>query len=380
MNGRHLVALVLVAVALVGLAWLVSSRRVPVAVEEGPARRTPFLPELRERLRADAGSIDRIELQRGDRTTTIVRGADGWTLPDKASYPANQERVEEILRSLAGLEVDQALTSDPSRFSELGLGWPDAAGEATLVRLLAGGAPVSEVIVGRTKFTPPSVYVRRVGANETWRCVGSFAAEADAARLMQPVAVELPGPAIASIEWGDGVLRRNETGAWVAELAAPTATEGAQDADTSQPAASGAAASTADAAQGAAPGAGERQAGLARALPELFTRLEIDDVRPAGSTPAEWTVTAQIGDRPVVVEILPSETTADTGGRWVRVLVGDAQPGLNALAPPAETVAALERVRARTAGREFRMPTWRAGRLIELLAGDRASPSGQAGE
>lgn len=357
MSGRTLWAVVIAAVVLVALAWFASGRR-STTMEEGPtARREWLMPELRSKLAdpsADgAAMVDRIEIERaGDegQPTLLRRAGAGWIAPEKAEYPLDAERVEAILRGVATLEAAEPLTSDPSRFEALGLEWPAKAGdEALRLRVFAGDALLDDVILGKTKFSPPSIYARRVGENQTWRCLGTVPTERDAVRLMNPVLAQIPAEAIERIEWGDGVVRRDDAGAWIAEGGFAEA----------------------------------KRSDAARVLPELFTRLEFDDVRrPAASgVAAEESILARIGDRTVTIELLPNEAVGGEpgaasdraqGGRWFRVLVGDAESGLGGVALPEATngplLKILAEIRELTRNREFRIPAWRAGRLAALKA------------
>lgn len=342
MSGKAAVWSVIAAAVLIGLAWIAVARRAAPSGDQPSAAKSPFLPELREMLRKDPQIIDGIEIGRAGEKAVLVRVADGWIAPDKAGYPLDESRVEEILKALLTLERVEALTADPARHGELGLAWPDESGQATLVRLFSKGAVVAEVVTGRTKFTPPAVYVRKADENQTWRCAGEFSSQTDAARLMNTVLADLPPGVILAIEWGPARLERDDAGSWQVEGDVPEA----------------------------------KRSDVVRILPELFTRLEFDDVRatPAEPVTAADSVRAILPDRTLTLELLPLEagevpgSPAATPQRWVRLVVGDQEPGLAAQALSEEDLKRLDAIRTRSAGREFRLPSWRSGRLATLMS------------
>ncbi|MFO0872562.1 MAG: DUF4340 domain-containing protein [Phycisphaerales bacterium] len=365
---------VIAALAIVGVAVIAQRARTPAAPAEGAPRQGPFLPSVRDK----ADAIDRIEVQRGSRTMRLVRTNGQWIAPDKADMPVEPERVRDLLRGVANLEVEQAMTSSRERHADLDLEWSSPAGggatgagagasgeaprgaagatsRATLLRLFAEGeqAPLAEIVVGKTRFSPKAVYVRRLGEDQTWRCAGEVPVDIDAVRLMNPVLVELPAESLDAINWSgasggpSAIVRRDAGGGWVVEGDV----------------------------------AAERRSEAARVLPELFARLEFDDVRRAPASPDAplATITGAIGDRTIAIELLPDATPgadasaaapkATSGaGHWYRVVVGPTAPGVGTAAPSAEIVAKLEAIAARTAGREFRLPTWRSTRLDGLMA------------
>jgi len=341
-SGRSVLLSVLAAAALIGAAWFAVGRRSQTAGETPPNRRELLLADVHERLRGKAISIDRVEISRGGASALLVRSGEQWLAPEKTGYPLDAGRVEQALKALLTLEKVEGLTADPARYGALGLAWPDDAGVASLVRLYQGDTLLAEVVTGRSLFTPPTVYARRGDDPRTWRCAGEFAAETDAIRLMNTRLLDLPGEAIGAIDWGPLRLQRGEAGRWAVDgdLAAPTRAE------------------------------------LERLIPELFTRLEFSDIRPAGEHPAAETIRGLLGDRAVRIEFLPIESASQESegaasglrqaGRWFRIVVEEPQPGLAALALPEAIVAQLEEIKARTTGREFSVPAWRSERLAAL--------------
>ncbi|HMN97699.1 MAG TPA: hypothetical protein PKC43_14620 [Phycisphaerales bacterium] len=395
--GRTAVVAVAAGAALVVAAWVVTGFRTGPGTTPSDGR-AALLPELAAR----GDSVDRIEVERGGRRMVLARSGDGWVSADQAEYPVDPQKVVEILAKLARLQRGEPMTALPARHGELGLAWPDEQGDATLVRILAGGDVLSEIVLGQTRFAPPTTFARRLGEDQTWRCPAEVALDANAIILMSPVLLDLPAAPIALIEVERrlGAVVPNET----TGMGGTSGTDGTDagaasvviddEASTIPPAAAARPATIAllrdeDDATWRVEGLGgglddpDRSAELQRIVPELFGRLEFEAIRWTVDPPEtpEVVLRAQIGDRAVAIELLPEERTAATAGalesgwpqpsagRWFRVVVGDPQPGLGAVALTLDTNARLDAAGRRTAGREFRMAPWRAARLIRALGG-----------
>ncbi len=160
-----LLVLTLVSVALAG--WALVTRERPVASLQLDE---PFLPELAERL----GDVAELTVRKGETTITARRTADGWVVVEAGDFPADPERIREIVLGLAAMRLVEAKTADPARFARLGLD-PEASPEdARIVELRdAGGAVIARAILGKRKWSlygpgKSGMYVRRPDENRSW--------------------------------------------------------------------------------------------------------------------------------------------------------------------------------------------------------------------
>jgi hypothetical protein len=132
----------------------------------------PALPALR----AASVSIKSIELQRGSDRCRLELSSAGWTLPERENFAAAQEPVQDLLASLARLELLEPKTAKPENFEKLGLVAPADGGQTALsVRLLdAGGGEIGALLLGERAWDRgfPAVYVRRAGENQTYLAKG----------------------------------------------------------------------------------------------------------------------------------------------------------------------------------------------------------------
>jgi hypothetical protein len=173
MNPKTLIILAVSAVGLGGLAFYLSdSRSAPVI---SSLNDTPLFPKL---LAKDPPpSI--IEVRKGSQTITVRRGdaPDRWTIDQRDGYPADPERVRELVDGLMKAVVAEAKTSNPEYYQRLGVADPaDDADSSTLIVLKSDAdAPIAGVIIGKSAqgdvsdpadFNRPTrrgVYARRSG-------------------------------------------------------------------------------------------------------------------------------------------------------------------------------------------------------------------------
>jgi hypothetical protein len=170
-SGKTLLMLV-AALALAGVGWyLASGERAGWQRERVSAAGEPLLSEVDElesRLAAiefgDANQTRRVELQNGT-----------WVLADKDGYPAKQETVVSLFRSVAGLERVEAKTANPERHDRLGLVDPAQGGAARKVRFLdETGAELGALLLGESYrgLANPALFVRAADEDQCWLVEG----------------------------------------------------------------------------------------------------------------------------------------------------------------------------------------------------------------
>jgi hypothetical protein len=310
------------------------------SAEREPTRTAePFVATLTDSI----GRVSRIELHRGEESVELVRAIgdeNAWTVASAGGYPARIEAVRDIVAGLRSLEVDEPLTAKRDRHAELGLAWPDASGNAMLVRILdAGNAPLHEIVLGEERWEPRSQYVRRLAEDQTYRCRGAVTAEATVRTFVDPAIVVIDQQEMRSIAHDGLVLTRDEASAespipsWKAELAGPVA-------------------------DGVWPE--EQRAAAIQTLPSWAARLDLDDVRRRDREGASWT-----SDPALTVTYFLSNATVTVEGMregealWVRVSAAVSDP---AAAAPFDWSAWNTRMSAW----EFRLPEWKATSLARI--------------
>ena len=106
-------------------------------------------------LAVDTSAVQAVRIERSDGPSVrLERGDDGWTVAPadtSATYPASTQAVSDLFRSLPNLEVGAITTRQADKHPRYGV---DSTG-TRIAMLGAGGEPLGELIVGRTRMRRP---------------------------------------------------------------------------------------------------------------------------------------------------------------------------------------------------------------------------------
>src|SRR5689334_13243834 len=107
MNAKTLYSLIAAALVALIAAWWISSAQKPIS--ETAEQTKSLLPGFREQV----NNVDAITLTGAENKVlvTLKRGSDGWTIADKAGYPADLAKLREFLLKLADATVLEQKTS-----------------------------------------------------------------------------------------------------------------------------------------------------------------------------------------------------------------------------------------------------------------------------
>jgi hypothetical protein len=166
-QGFAALAVATAAMLVLAIASYASQTRLAQVKTSG----APLFPDLA----AAATRIAKVELRQGDKTLTLVRGNDGWSLADHGDYPVKPEAVRNLLMHLARAELIEAKTRNKDRHALLEL--EDPAGKDAKSRLVrvsdAAGTTLAGAIIGKKRYdafgaSKGGSYVRRVDDEQTW--------------------------------------------------------------------------------------------------------------------------------------------------------------------------------------------------------------------
>ena len=171
----------------------------------------------------------------GTATLTLIQGADGgWSLSEKAGYPAKAGKARDLVLQLANLQLVEAKTARPELLPRLELEDPGKAGaKSHLVELLgADGKPLAAAVVGKTRYgvfggSRSGIYVRHPDAPQSWLAAGIFELPGDALDLIDLQVIDVPVAEVAKVTLGVGeqevVLRKTggEAGSFLLDTPAP---------------------------------------------------------------------------------------------------------------------------------------------------------------
>lgn len=168
MNPRALAVLAVVTVAVVvaAVVAVVRDPRAPTLVAEGE----PAFPKLQVKV----NDVTEITVVHRDQKVVIVRTDKGWAVPEKHGYPAQVEKVRELITGLEDLKLAEAKTTKADRYARLEVEEPTGT-EASSVRvtLKAGAEVLVDTIVGKRKYDlsqsgVAGTYVRGPSDQQAW--------------------------------------------------------------------------------------------------------------------------------------------------------------------------------------------------------------------
>jgi Domain of unknown function (DUF4340) len=223
MKSRQLVILSLLAVASVGATAAVLRTGAPTIASD--RRGDKVLPALMTR----ANDITALTVREGADTLAIDRRGYGFVAAD-SGYPVKTDEVRDLVASSAELRFEEARTSDPVRYGDLGLADPAAAkdgkagtGPATTgaatsgeagagagkeVVFRAGSGELGDIVIGNRDATVggPSggVFVRRKGEPQTFLARGAVRLPYSRADWFVPVDLDVKRSEIKKIELAGG--------------------------------------------------------------------------------------------------------------------------------------------------------------------------------
>jgi len=170
MNPKHLTTLAAVAaISIVATAWVLRTSA-PTAASD--RRGENVLPSLLAR----ASDITGLSIRDGADTLVIERRASGFVASD-SSYPVKTDAVGDVVASTSGLIFQEARTSDPARYGDLGLADAGAKDAGKEITFRTAGGELASLLVGNSDPTvggpTGGVFVRLKGQPQTFLARGS---------------------------------------------------------------------------------------------------------------------------------------------------------------------------------------------------------------
>ena len=178
MNTKTLYALIGAAVIALLAAVLIYSSKKPQSDTTAQAQRV--LPELH----GHVNDVSAITLTGADNKVlaTLKRGADGWTVAEKANYPADVAKIREFLIKLDQATLIEQKTSNDKRYADLGVD-DVSAKDAKGVQVEIAGLekPVKMIIGNFNGGGGGGTFVRRAGDPQSWLANGNLQVARNAA-------------------------------------------------------------------------------------------------------------------------------------------------------------------------------------------------------
>jgi hypothetical protein len=170
MNVRQLT--ILAALAVVSVGTTAAVLRTSTAGIASDRRGEPVLPGLT----AKANDITGLIVRQGADTLSIERRNAGFVAAD-SGFPVKTDAVRDLLASSIELSFEEARTSDPARYADLGLADPGAAADAGKeISFRTAGGELADLVIGNRDSTVGGpvggVFVRLKGQPQTWLAHG----------------------------------------------------------------------------------------------------------------------------------------------------------------------------------------------------------------
>src|SRR4051812_13207911 len=125
MNRKQLTLLIVLAVIVGGAGWYVYSKK-QSSYERGTDANAEGNKLLKGVPTASINDVAQIAIKQGTNEVNLARGGEGWTVKERAGYPANFETISEVLKKLWDLKITRSLEVGPSRLPALKLTKSDA--------------------------------------------------------------------------------------------------------------------------------------------------------------------------------------------------------------------------------------------------------------
>ena len=169
MNAKHLTTLAALAAISVGLtAWVLQTSAPTVASDR---RGETIVPSLA----AKANDITGLSIRDGAGTLAIERRDNRFVASD-SGYPIKTDAVRDVVASSAGLSFQEARTSDPARYGDLGLADPGAKDAGKEITFRTAGGELASFVVGNRDTTvggpTGGVFIRLKGQPQTFLARG----------------------------------------------------------------------------------------------------------------------------------------------------------------------------------------------------------------
>lgn len=286
-------------------------------------------------LLARANDVQSVTVASASGKFTIARKGDGWALAEKDGYPVAADKLRQLVAGLADLRLLEAKTDQPDRHARLEVEDIAAKDAKSKQVTLAGadGKLLADLIVGKQNNTSDfnglrGIYVRKPGNAQAWLAQGS---------------VEVP---TAAVDWVDrtvvNVAEDKIQRLQFEPTAAPALTVSKADK------------TAADFTLAPLPEGKSADPDALKRLTEVFTAVELDDVRADKDT--DKAVKAGAAEGATFDGLtLKAELLVMDGGTWLRLKASAAEG--SAAAAEAKTI------NDRVAGWLYKLPQFKAALL-----------------
>lgn len=188
---RFVLLLIAALVAIAGASYLTGKRNQSPTSEGGA-----LFPSLA----AEMNSVTSVEVRKGSATAslTVHKVGDQWTVAERHDYPADIAKLRKALTALRDAKIVEEKTSDPARYSIIGVDDPSKPG-ATGVEITVTGAAQYAVIVG--KSVGEGSFVRRPADKQSYSVEPAISVEPEPRYWIDSRLLDVPAAQIQRIDF-----------------------------------------------------------------------------------------------------------------------------------------------------------------------------------
>ncbi len=144
MKPKHLVALLLVAIALVAAFFAMHRNDMDSMRKSQEKIGTPVLPGL------DLEKLDTLKISSGDELKVeIARRGDIWTVANLHDYPVDPSKLRSFTLDLSNMKTMKEINSPDSQLARFGLDRKDSSNPPFKVELASSSAKIAELTAGK---------------------------------------------------------------------------------------------------------------------------------------------------------------------------------------------------------------------------------------
>jgi hypothetical protein len=195
MNTRRLFFLLAFAVIALSIAMALRTTQQPRTESESEAK--PLLPALRDHLN-DVSAIT-FTGAGGKVIATLQRDKDGWHIAERSGYPADLNKIRDLLIKLDRSMLIEQKTSSPQHYAELGVEDVKNADAKGVQIALAGLATPTDLIIGTFSAPSRGTFVRHGNEPQSWLTSGDLTVSKATAEWEKRDVVDVGVPRLATI-------------------------------------------------------------------------------------------------------------------------------------------------------------------------------------
>lgn len=337
----------LAGAAAIGAVLAVTAVMTQPRVETSAGNGEAVFPGLAAKLESNLKSV---VIRHAGGVISLDRDGNAFHYRERANYPADPQKVVDLVVDIARLTKLESKTNQPDRYARLDLQDPTEKGSnAKQVTLLdAGGKEMATLIVGKRKYTlggkEGGTYVRLPGDAQTWLALGEVNPGVAPRDWIVKDVVDVPDAAVKRVTVttpkGERVVAaRGQDGKFAIENLPRNV---ALESDFA-----------------------------AEEYGRIFAGLQADDVAPADQIPFPKDKTYMTVVETVEGSTITVEMTEANEQSWIRVAANPA-PGL---APESSAAQAMAGIKSRGEGRAFQVPAYKVAIMKRTLSDLRSKPA-----